>query len=65
MSLLLITHDLGIVRKISDRVCVMEKGSIVEQNKTKRNFQLTKTQIHKKTYQFKTSGEEKNKKKLK
>ena len=38
MSLLLITHDLGIVRKISDRVCVMEKGSIVEQNKTKKIF---------------------------
>ena len=38
MSLLLITHDLGIVRKISDRVCVMEKGSIVEQNKNKEIF---------------------------
>ncbi len=34
MSLLLITHDLGIVKKIADRVCVMEKGIIVEQNKT-------------------------------
>ena len=32
MSLLLITHDLGIVKKIADRVCVMEKGIIVEQN---------------------------------
>ena len=26
MSLLLITHDLGIVKKIADRVCVMEKA---------------------------------------
>jgi len=32
MSLLLITHDLGIVKKIANRVCVMEKGKIVEQN---------------------------------
>ena len=30
MALLLITHDLGIVRKISDRVCVMTNGEIVE-----------------------------------
>ncbi len=38
MSLLLITHDLGIVKKISDRVCVMEKGIIVEKNKTQSLF---------------------------
>jgi microcin C transport system ATP-binding protein len=30
MSMLFITHDLGIVRKIADRVCVMTKGKIVE-----------------------------------
>ncbi|NKK74800.1 dipeptide ABC transporter ATP-binding protein [Rhizobium leguminosarum bv. viciae] len=30
MSLLFITHDLGIVRKFADRVCVMTKGKIVE-----------------------------------
>ncbi len=34
MSLLFITHDLGIVRKIADRVCVMTKGKIVESGKT-------------------------------
>ncbi len=31
MALLFITHDLGIVRKVADRVCVMTRGRIVEQ----------------------------------
>nr|MDH4441027.1 ABC transporter ATP-binding protein [Rhizobium sp.] len=30
MSMLFITHDLGIVRKFADHVCVMTKGEIVE-----------------------------------
>ena len=38
MSLLLITHDLAIVKKIADRVCVMEKGVIVEKNTTSKIF---------------------------
>ena len=31
MALLFITHDLAIVRRIADRVCVMKDGAIVEQ----------------------------------
>jgi microcin C transport system ATP-binding protein len=31
MALLLITHDLNIVRKMADRVCIMQQGRIVEQ----------------------------------
>ncbi len=38
MSVLFITHDLGIVRKIADRVCVMTKGQIVETGPTKQIF---------------------------
>jgi microcin C transport system ATP-binding protein len=30
MAMLFITHDLGIVRRIADRVCVMQAGEIVE-----------------------------------
>ena len=38
MSVLFITHDLGIVRKIADRVCVMQRGKIVEQGDVERVF---------------------------
>ncbi len=38
MSMLFITHDLGIVRKIADRVCVMTKGKIVETGPTAEIF---------------------------
>ncbi len=38
MSLLFITHDLGIVRKIAQRVCVMKEGRIVEQGEVERVF---------------------------
>ncbi len=38
MAMLLITHNLGIVRKMADRVCVMNHGEIVEQSSTKELF---------------------------
>jgi ABC-type microcin C transport system duplicated ATPase subunit YejF len=38
MGLVFITHDLGIVRRIADRVCVMQSGKIVEQGTTERIF---------------------------
>ncbi|WP_102961025.1 ABC transporter ATP-binding protein [Mangrovicella endophytica] len=38
MAMLFITHDLGIVRKIADRVCVMYRGKIVEEGPTARIF---------------------------
>ncbi|MCY3874814.1 MAG: ABC transporter ATP-binding protein [Rhodobacteraceae bacterium] len=39
MSLLFITHDLTIVEKFSDRVCVMQAGRIVEQGETRKIFE--------------------------
>jgi microcin C transport system ATP-binding protein len=38
MSLLFITHDLGIVRRIADTVCVMNNGKIVEQGPVEQVF---------------------------
>jgi len=38
MSILLITHDLNIVKRYADRVCVMHQGQLVEQNSTEQIF---------------------------
>ncbi len=42
MSLLFITHDLGIVRRIADHVCVMNGGKIVEQGPVEQVFNAPK-----------------------
>jgi microcin C transport system ATP-binding protein len=39
MALLLITHDLGIVRRMAERVCVMSTGEIVEAGATREIFE--------------------------
>jgi microcin C transport system ATP-binding protein len=39
MAMLLITHDLGIVRKMAKRVCVMKGGEIVESGETEQVFE--------------------------
>jgi microcin C transport system ATP-binding protein len=38
MAMLFITHDLGVVRKVADRVCVMNDGEIVEEGAVERIF---------------------------
>src|SRR6266508_3404568 len=38
MTMLFITHDLGIVRKLADTVCVMKEGKIVEHGPVERVF---------------------------
>ncbi|MBF0280286.1 MAG: ABC transporter ATP-binding protein [SAR324 cluster bacterium] len=38
MAILFITHDLGIVQRVSDRVAVMQRGKIVEHSDTKTIF---------------------------
>src|SRR5512139_2919227 len=38
MAMLFITHDLGIVRKLADTVCVMKEGKIVERGPVEQVF---------------------------
>jgi len=38
MSILFITHDLGLIEKFSDTITVMQQGIVVEQNETKSVF---------------------------
>jgi peptide/nickel transport system ATP-binding protein len=42
MSVIFITHDLGVVAEIADRVIVMKNGEIVEENKTENIFKNAK-----------------------
>ena len=46
MAMLLITHDLGIVRKMADRVCVMNNGEIVERGETARHLRGASASLH-------------------
>ncbi|HEY8596681.1 MAG TPA: ABC transporter ATP-binding protein [Devosiaceae bacterium] len=38
MAMIFITHDLGVVQRVCDRVCVMRKGEIVETGPTRSIF---------------------------
>ena len=57
MGLLFITHDLGIVRKISDRVNVMQGGHIVEAGPTEKIFAAPKHAYTKKLLAAEPSGQ--------
>lgn len=56
MSLLFITHDLGIVRKIADRVCVMQDGRIVESGSCRGIFSRPRHDYTKKLLAAEPSG---------
>lgn len=42
MALMLITHDLAVTARVADRVAVMERGKIVEENTTRKLFETRK-----------------------
>ena len=46
MAILFITHDLGIVRKVADRVCVMKQGKIVEHGAVEAVFAVAAASLH-------------------
>jgi microcin C transport system ATP-binding protein len=46
MSMLFITHDLGIVRRIADVVCVMNSGKIVEQGPVEEGLHRAETCLY-------------------
>ncbi len=46
MAIMLITHDLGIVRNVADRVCVMQHGKIVETGPTADDFRQAATRLY-------------------
>ena len=48
MAMLLITHDLGVVGRMADRVCVMTQGEVVEEGPVKDVFRRPKHDYTKK-----------------
>ena len=56
MSMLFITHNLGIVRKFADRVCVMTGGKIVETGKTADIFNHPQHDYTKKLFAAEPKG---------
>ena len=57
MALLLITHDLGVVRKMADRVCVMTQGEIVEHGGAEGVFRAPRHEYTQRLLAAEPSGE--------
>ena len=55
MSILLITHDLGVVKKMADRIYVMQNGNIVEDGPVEAIFDAPQHD-YTKTHQCRTAG---------
>ena len=60
MSIIFITHNLRIVKQISDYVCVMQNGKIIEQGSTQEIFETPKSNYTKKLLNSSPKGFRKN-----
>ena len=60
MSIIFITHNLRIVKQISDYVCVMQNGKIIEQGSTQEIFESPKSNYTKKLLNSSPKGFKKN-----
>ena len=60
MSIIFITHNLRIVKQISDYVCVMQNGKIIEQGSTQAIFESPKSNYTKKLLNSSPKGFRKN-----
>ena len=60
MSIIFITHNLRIVKQISDYVCVMQNGKIIEQGSTREIFETPKSNYTKKLLDSSPKGFRKN-----
>ena len=60
MSIIFITHNLRIVKQISDYVCVMQNGKIIEQGSTHEIFESPKSNYTKKLLNSSPKGFKKN-----
>ncbi|MBO88582.1 MAG: microcin ABC transporter ATP-binding protein [Rickettsiales bacterium] len=56
MAMLFITHDLGIVSKVANRVCVMKEGEIVEEGQTSKVFSTPSHDYTKQLLEAQPSG---------
>ena len=56
MAMLFITHDLGIVSKLANRVCIMKDGEIVEEGETNAVFSSPAHEYTKRLVQAEPSG---------
>ena len=57
MAMLLITHDLGIVRHMADRVYVMQNGEIVETGNAEEVFTVTQASLYAPSPRSRTQGQ--------
>ena len=56
MAMLFITHDLGIVSKLANRVCIMKDGEIVEEGQTSAVFSSPSHEYTKRLVEAEPSG---------